>query len=224
MSLNEVPQSISPANFQKPTGSKYDALTQQVSLLKERMIAQHRLLKSSLIALKNVDARFEALRKMLVDANTIDEQKYQTLIDANLGLRLRDESEKIIIGDVAWVSYTAIVDGEKETIVQKNMPIRVGSQSVVFEEGLIGRQPHTKGVTYTAVYKNGKLKGKAINFTIDIHQVKQNIAAGATAAATTSEDTDGPDDGRVEGQSESVAEVNGSGHQERSDGQPEPIQ
>lgn len=199
--------------------SKYDVLAQNVGLLRERMIAQHRLLRSTLLSLRNLDARHEAMRKVLVEKGLMTVEEYNTVVDANLGLRLRGADELIQKGDVVWVSYVGEVDGEDEKIEQTNMPIRVGSNSIVFEEALVGHPPHVKGVPYEATYNVGSMKGKKIKFTIDIHQVKQNMkGAGDGEKRGDSGDADG------DAVNESDVEIGGSRITERSNSERPVIQ
>lgn len=202
------------AEFPQPkSSSKYDSLAEQVKALRGKFGSQHRLLQSMLVMLKNMDARLEATKEVLVSLSMVTDDEFSVIVDKKIGLRLKEDNEEIKDGDIAWVSYVGKIDGEAQEYKQENFPIRVGSNSVVFEQALVGRRPNTMGVTYQAEFGSGENKGKTIKFNIDIFKVKTNLKGG-----------DNGDGIGIEGEAELSAEADGSGQQERSNSSNQPLQ
>lgn len=142
----------------------------------DRVMGQHRLLNSTIVLLKNYDARLQTIQELLVDNKIIDGAQFEMNTDAKLGLRLLGADETIKVGDVAWVEYEASIDGKVEA--KDVIPVRVGSGAVVFEPALIGKQPNTAGHSHDATYKEGELAGKTMNFKISIGKVKTKLHEG----------------------------------------------
>lgn len=158
--------------------TKYEELKKENQELAKRMMGQHRLAQSSLVLLKNIDARIEAIKDLIIEKNLFSEQEYQDAVDVKLGLRKKLENEDIELADVAWVSYVAEVEGVEGTQTEECLPVRIGSNAVMFETALLGQKCDAKGIVFEGSWKDtdpeDKLKTveRKIKFTIDVLRVK----------------------------------------------------
>ena len=190
--------------------TKYQELKNDFKVLNERVMRQHQLAQSTLILLKNMDARIEATRELCINKGIFTEQDYHVLVDHKLGLREKDESEDIVVGDVVWVAYKATVEGSDQTSQEDSLPVRVGSNSAVFEPALLGKRTGAKGITFTAQFskKDEGYAGKSVTFVIDILKVKTKLGGHTDGAELESEPVGDPgaatgDQGSIEPQAES---------------------
>jgi len=200
----------------KKTNSKWDAISDYVTALSKKVGTQQQLSKSVLMMLKTMDSKMDALRDVMVAKAVATDQEIDAAIDANIGLRLREDNEDICLGDVVWVNYSGTIDGGKE-FKQENFPIRVGSNTVIFEQALVGRRPNTMGVTHDATFKGGEYAGKTIKFNIDIYKVKTQVVGANDDAGYT-------DIGASQGEPQPNAEADGSGHDAGGGGESQSIQ
>lgn len=158
--------------------TKYDELKKENEVLAKKIAGQHRLAQSSLVLLKNIDARIEAIKDLSVEAGLYTEDQYQDKVDEKLGLRKKADNETIELADVVWVSYTAEVEGVSEKQKEENLPVRVGSGAVMFESALLGKKCNDKGIVFDGVWKENnpseplKPIEHKVKFTIDIQRVK----------------------------------------------------
>lgn len=177
----------------------------------KKMMDQHRTLQSILVLLKNYDARVTTLQDLVIENGWVDDRGWEDRIDKILGLRRKGDTEKISVGDVVWVDYTAHEDGEDQEYTERNFPVRVGSKAMIFEDALIGKDVTAKGIEYS-----GEWDEKKIIFKIDVMKVKRN--------KKEKEAMDGLATSGTEGGTESPVEAGRSGHEERGDSQPQPVQ
>lgn len=173
----------------------------ELDMVKQKVIAQHRLGQSTMVLIKHMDSKFEALKELLIRKGVFTNDEFQQAVDTNIGLRLRSDDEMIEAGDIVWASYIGNIEGTKETFKEDLMPIRVGTGAVIFEAALIGMTPNTPDVKFTATFKKGPNAGKKINFTINIDKVKTGVANGRRELR------------ELAGASESDLEAGGSGHE-----------
>lgn len=179
----------------------HEALVKRHETVDARTQSQHKLLQSILVLMKNYDARLLTLQKAAFSGNLITEDSFSEEVDNFLGLRRRESTETIEVGDVVWVKYTATFNGKEET--ESNLPVRVGSGTVVFESALIGLPVNATGVEFTATMKDDK---GDVKFTIDVLKVKvkmaentEGVSNGADQDDTDTDDTvDSGDEGRDE--------------------------
>lgn len=164
--------------------TKFDELKGELSVLATKTAAQHRLAQSSLVLLKNIDARIEGIKDLLTAANVFTEDQYQDAVDSKLGLRRKADHETIELSDVCWVSYEAEIEGVKDIQKEGGLPIRVGSNAVMFESALIGKGVNEKGIVYEGTWKEqnpadlSKSIERKIKFTIDVNRVKTRSLNG----------------------------------------------
>lgn len=180
----------------------------------DRVQSQHQLLNSTMVLLKNYNARLESLQELLIENKSLDGAQFEMVTDAKLGLRLLDATETIKVGDVVWVEYEASIDGKVEAT--DVIPVRVGSGAVVFEPALIGKHPLSEGHTHEAVYKQGELAGKTMIFNIKIGKVKTRLHEGVANDGVTTDDGAAEPAG-VEASPELPADANGSQFGESSE-------
>ena len=158
--------------------TKYQELKKENQELAKRMMGQHRLAQSSLVLLKNIDARIEAIKDLIIEKGLFTDQEYQDAVDVKLGLRKKLDNEEIELADVVWVSYVAEVEGIQGTQTEDCLPVRVGSNAVMFESALLGKRCDTKGIVFEGSWKDAdptdKIKTieRKIKFTIDVLRVK----------------------------------------------------
>jgi hypothetical protein len=165
--------------------TKYQELKKENQELAKRMMGQHRLAQSSLVLLKNIDARIEAIKDLIIEKGLFTDQEYQDAVDVKLGLRKKLDNETIELADVAWVSYEAEVEGVPEKQKEECLPVRVGSNAVMFESALIGQQCDAKGIVFEGSWKEEnpseplKPIERKVVFTIDVLRVKTRRTNGA---------------------------------------------
>lgn len=88
------------------------------------------------------------------------------------------EKGKLAKGEIAIFDYTGFLQGEKFAGGEgKDMELEIGSGKFIpgFEEGMIGMEPKTKKtieVTFPKDYHVPNLKGKLVQFTIELHEIK----------------------------------------------------
>ena len=176
----------------------------------DRTANQHRLMNSTMILLKNYNARLETIQELLIENNIIDSARFEQLTDAKLGLRLLGPQETIKIGDVVWCEYEAFVDGEMKA--KDVLPVRVGSQAIVFEPALIGKSPNTEGIEYSNTFVEKQedgtphpLAGQTMAFKIKIGKVKTRLHEGVQDGQSGEQRADAP-----AAESEVSADPNGS--------------
>lgn len=193
----------------------------QIQGISEKMLAQHRMTKSLLTLLKDFDHRLESLKKILIRADACTEAEFEEYADELRGLRLKTAGQPIAVGDVVWVAYRASIDGGGDVAGEDNIPIRVGSGSIVFEPGLVGHFTGEEGVKYYNTIKEGPNKGKQVCFEINIGKVKTLINPDKEE-----EELDGPVESELggrpevedaEGRDQPVDPGSGSGNEERSE-------
>ena len=184
-------------NKYKELKDLHEALVKRHETVNERTQTQHKLLQSILVLMKNYDARMLTLQRAAFASNLITEEAFTEEVDNHLGLRKRTDDEPIEVGDVVWVKYTATHDGKSET--EDNLPLRIGSGSVVFEQALVGLPANAQGVEFTATMKEDKGE---VKFVIDVLKVKVKMpeaTEGAIDGADQGKPTgDGADEGRDE--------------------------
>lgn len=198
---------------------EFKTIRAMVGQTMDRVQSQHKLLNSTMVLLKNYNARLETLQELLCDNKVLDGAQFEQLTDAKLGLRLLGAEETIKIGDVVWVEYEATIDGKLEA--QDIIPVRVGSGAVVFEPALIGKHPLSGGHKHEATYKEGELAGKTMVFDIKIGKVKTKLHEGVANDANEREDVEsiestGAAEG-IEASPELPADANGSQFGESSE-------
>jgi hypothetical protein len=209
--------------------TKYQELKRYIDDLQERVSRQHQLMQSTLVLLKNMDARIDATKELNLTKGTFAEREFQILVDHKLGLREKDESEDIVIGDVVWVAYRATMEGTEKVFEEDSLPLRVGSNAAVFETALIGRRTGTKGIIFTASFakkKGEEFSGKSVEFTIDILKVKTKLGGntdGPELAELESEPVSGGVSAADPGSAQPEAVAGGSGLESGEHGSSEPV-
>ena len=164
--------------------TKFDELKGDISVLATKTAAQHRLAQSSLVLLKNIDARIEGIKDLLTNAGVFTEEQYQDAVDSKLGLRRKADHEEIELADVCWVSYVAHCEGIKDPQVEAGLPVRVGSNAVMFESALIGKKCNEKGIEFNTTLKEAnpadplKPIERKVRFIIDVNRVKARSTNG----------------------------------------------
>lgn len=137
----------------------------KAELLDNKIEAQHKLLKSQLVILKNVDARIEAIKELLVSKGIFTEDEYQVTVDDKLGLKVKGAGELIEIGDIVWVKYVA-TQGE-EVLTEPGLPLRIGSNAVPIEKELLGKPCDLKDHKFVLEVNKTEYK-----FVLDVIRVK----------------------------------------------------
>ena len=147
--------------------------------ISEKLTAMAKLNQSFLVYLRDMDKKTDSTISLLLDKGIIsDKQEFEDLWDEARGARVRKPTEKVQLNDVAWVKYTARVDGKIVNDTKEEWPIRIGSGAASFERSLLGKKPHTKGIIYKTKFTDQSfpdLKDKMVEFTIDLGKVKTFI-------------------------------------------------
>lgn len=215
--------------------TKYKELKDEIDGLKEKIVAQHRLGQSTLLLLKNYDARIVALTDLCSAAGVFTLDKFEEQADGLLGLRTRAIGEQVKTGDTVWVSYTALTEGDTDPATD-TIPVRLGSGAIIFEPALMGKAVGDKDIGFEAAYGQGENLGKKVLFNITINKAKTRIKVEAETDAGQSEQQFGAgaesEHGNTDGvvadsgarESELQPEAGGSGHEEPSHSDDQPLQ
>jgi len=190
----------------------------QAKALEGRIEAMDRLMRGSLLVMRDYDSQLLTLKDLLFKANLLKEDEYNVQADVRRGLRLIEAGEKIKAGDIAWVKYqaTAVIDGAVQIIAEDvELPVRVGSNAITFETALVGKSIGDNVAFTTQIQDEGPLKGQDITFAITILKAKtktgeENAESGATIGADGHDGT-GADNG-------TVIELNGRADEEQHTG------
>lgn len=187
-------------------GGVIDSLKVEVEAMKNTVKKNHRLTESSLVLMKHVNARVDAMLTIAERSGVLkDRAEFDMLVDHNLGLRLKSVDETIAPGDVAFVKYSG-KDTRTGEEFGDEMPVRIGPNVIVFEKDLIGLKPGTMGFKQTYEFPE---HNKTIEFTIDIIKVKTRID-GRTDDGDGEFGSDGGADASPEVQAEPVGGDNGA--------------
>lgn len=114
-----------------------------------------------------------------VEDKEIDDQ-IADLLDRKADLELKEDGE-VEDGDTTVIDYEGFLDGVAfEGGKGENYDLVIGSHSFIpgFEEQLIGmKAEETKDidVTFPADYHAEDLKGKAVKFTVTVHEIKKKV-------------------------------------------------
>jgi hypothetical protein len=183
--------------------TKAEVLAERISVIEDKVQSQHRLLQQTLVLLKNITAKVEAIQDIIFRENIVSEDDYFTLVDHKVGLRLKTPEEPIAVGDVVFASYKAVQDDDATKFFEEDgFPFRAGSGALPFDGAVIGKK---LGETFTWSGKigNTEAKGKRYTFTVNVLKVKTKIEGA----------TDGDESG-IKANDNSDASVGGHGHQE----------
>lgn len=197
----------------------------KVEQIRQKVVAQHRLGQSTLLLLKNYDARIVTLTHLCAEAGIFTLEKFEEEADKKLGLRLRAIGEEVQAGDTIWVKYTAINEGDPEVAVDE-IPVRLGSGAIIFEPALIGKVVGQEGIKYEAALAQGPNAGKKVSFDITIVKAKTRIEGYRDEFDLEGEQEDGTDGADTgagsgdsstnEGEGKLSTQAGGSGHEEPS--------
>jgi hypothetical protein len=159
----------------------YVELKKDIGALTNIVGEQKRLIQSAHVLLKNYLARQEAVVEILTEKGVCTESELSGLVDKNLGLRERTLTEELQVGDVAWVNYVATITGTSERHSDTQLPIRVGSQTVVFDTALVGRKIIDGKFELKFPLTKGEHAGKEVVYEIDIVKAKVKVGSGEQA-------------------------------------------
>ena len=158
----------------------------QIDGLETKAKASHDLIQKVVMYSHGVDDKMNVLVEMLEEKGVLERGALESLLDTRRGLRTKEATELIEAGDVAWVTYKALIPGEPKPIGEVNLPVRVGAGAIVFDKELIGKNPH-QTISYSDEFKDKghpQWLGKRVDFTINIGQVKTKIGEQSGSATT----------------------------------------
>jgi len=196
--------------------TKYDELKNLIGDLSEKLMANTRMMKSTLTLMKDFDHRIDAMKQVLVASGATTAEAYDEICDELRGLRLKGDAEPIELGDIVWVSYEAKI---ADNIVAKEdaLPIRVGSGTINFESALIGHFSGEKAIKFDFVLPDGPQKDKEVNFLIGITRVKTMIKKEEEIVDEFDQPAGSGDAGTGNADPQPSDQGDGSGNQERGD-------
>jgi len=149
----------------------------------EKHTAHYRMAKSLIAYMRDVDTKIYAVRNVF-QSKYMDDVNIEVDVewDRLRGLREKTDQEPIAVGDIVWVDYEAIiVDGpmKDQKFEESNLPVRIGSKALAFEEML---EKRFVGTTFTEEksfpkeeYKDWQYAGNRIKFQIVIRKVKTSV-------------------------------------------------
>lgn len=176
-----------------------DDLAQDLSTAVNMLSEHKQLIDSSHVLMKNYLARQEAMIKLLTKANIFVDSEFEALVDAELGLRLRTADEELAKGDVAWVNYVATIEGTTKKYEDKELPVRVAANAVIFDTELIGKKP---GQTFTFIrgLTKGEDAGKNVTYEITVIKAKAKLKKEVANGAGTQPEADAQSSSDSQGQ------------------------
>jgi hypothetical protein len=173
--------------------NKYQELKDNMEALKDftettsnKVMTQHRMLQAMNTLLQNFDSRFDIFKKYAEKNNWFTPGEFEEEMDSMAGMMRKADTEKVEIGDVVWVNYTA--KNPKSEVTEKDFPLRIGSKTIVFEDSLPGK---AIGETFTCTHDVDK---NPVEFKITIIKAKRKINPETTevmngAVASKGQDT-----------------------------------
>jgi hypothetical protein len=168
-------------------------LEAKVTALEGQISAQDRLMRGSMLVLRDYDAQLNSMKDMLIASGAFTEEAYYANTDKRRGLRLLESGDIIKAGDIVWVKYaaTVVVEGAVQTVAEDaELPVRVGSGAISFEVALVGKTLGQSVDFTTQIQDEGPLKNQDITFNITILKAKTKIAEEQiNAGADTTGDT-----------------------------------
>lgn len=158
-------------------GGVIDDMKLDMDAVKKSVLKNSRLVESSIVLMKHINARVDALLTIGEREMNLNRAEFDTLVDTNLGLRVKTADEVVAPGDVCFVRYKG-----KDTVTGEEfgdeLPVRIGPGVIVFENDLIGKHPGMMGYKNTYDFTD---QSKVIEFTIDILKVKTRIVQEGAA-------------------------------------------
>lgn len=184
--------------------------------------AQDRLVRSEVLILKDYDVKINTLLDLCVKAGVFDKGSFDMISDVRRGLRLLGPDEAIKVGDIVWVSYVAKMPNEEGVLTeisrQEELPVRTGSRTIIFEDQLYDKKVGEKFNFVTPPMVEGPDKGKSFVMEIEILKAKTQLIEVDDANTGIGRDT-----GADQGQSEPMPLDNGPRHEQRSQGDSQPV-
>ena len=158
--------------------SSYVSQTQGTSAkLKEMM----ELTKSLIGFQEEIEYKVDALFDLVKEKVGITDDEFEAKWDEKKGMILRKDSDKIEVGDIAWINYTSEIVGETgkeyEGKEANKMPVRIGSGAFYAEDAMLGLScGKGSSINFTQefeeTYHNKTVAGKSVIFSIEIDKVK----------------------------------------------------
>lgn len=164
--MNDFKKDLSNGNIQK--GLKVDDIQE----IKKRIIAQHKTLNSILLCLKTYDAKIDSLAEIIQAAGIVTEKDFEDKVDTKVGIRRKADDEIIALGDIVWVNYT-VTDHLGHSQKDEHFILKVGTNSVIMENAVLGKPVNSVGIEYEAKYKDDATK--SLKFVIDVEKVKVRL-------------------------------------------------
>lgn len=152
----------------------YVELKKDIGMMTATVGEHRRLINSTHVLLKNYLARQDAIIKVLTTANVTTQETFDSFVDENLGLRLRASGETIEAGDVVWVKYDATVEGTDKNFSDPELPVRAGSNTVVFDTMLVGKTVGSE-FEFDVPLTRGEDAGKNVKYKVGILKAKASL-------------------------------------------------
>ena len=147
--------------------------------LEERQKLQHKEIMSIFGFLGDTETRLEAFRAIGVRKGLFTDAEYEQLWDEIKGLRIKSPDELLEAGDSLRVTYE-IKEGDTVLAEDKSFPVRLGTNSFLFEAEIIGKPCGLKDYKFSKAYptpfpNNPTMAGKTVHFTLTVDKVKTKI-------------------------------------------------
>ena len=147
-----------------------------IAELDERQRLQHKEIMSIFGFLGDTETRLEAFRAIGVRKGLFTDAEYEQLWDEIKGLRVKSPDELLEAGDSLRVTYV-IKEGDTVLAEDKAFPMRLGTNSFLFEAEIIGKPCGLKDYSFEKAYpdpfpNNPAMAGKTVHFAITIDKVK----------------------------------------------------
>ncbi len=157
------------------------AIKVAVNQLAEKVMETTNNNRQSFILLKNHDARIGVIQDLVTENDWITEAGWEDRVDSVLGLRKLAETETFTDGDVIWVNFKAVENGEVKT-EEEGFPVRFGAKGTIFEAALEGKSISSGTYDWTTTHNETE-----VTFTITATKAKRRVEDATGTDNTDSE-------------------------------------
>ena len=92
-----------------------------------RINAQHKLINSEVVVLKDYDIKINTLIDLCIKASVFTQGDFEIITDMRRGLRLMGPEEPIALKDIVWVNYKAKIEKPDGTFERDRRSRRTSS-------------------------------------------------------------------------------------------------
>jgi len=132
--------------------------------------------------LGDIETKLEAYKTILIRKDIMTEDDFDTVWDEIKGVRVRADHELIESGDFARIDFEIRAKNGGELLdKEKGFPIRLGSNTLVVEDKIIGTKVKERLRSFEHTYPKDAPSnaGETVLFNVWVHKVKTKIVEAA---------------------------------------------